>query len=713
MIQKMKVVGQPIPRVDGVERVTGRLTYTRDVFLPDMLYARVLRCPHPHAKITRLDASKALAMPGVKAVISHLNCKVSWGAGDTQNTRYLFNNPVRFVGEAVAAVAATDRHIAEAALKQIVVEYEPLDFVLDSEEALKPGAPEVREPGNLATGGGEDMDEGGKKEPPKAEPVVYKRGDVDAAFAASDKIFEDGYHTQQMNNAQMEPRTTVASWEGNVLTIYATTQSLFGVQGDIMKDLKLPAERVRVISKATGGGFGSKANAQDHDLVAATLAKETGKPVKLEYTRREDFIALHGKWPTHQYYKVGFSKDGTIQAIELRGYQGLGPYKRAGARIEGIETWACPNVRRTLYGAYVNTSVTGNYRGPATPQGYYGMSSFMDDCAYKLGIDPVEFCLKNYTKQYQDKIPYTSSAMEECIRNGAAKFDWKNRWRPKPGSDKGPIKKGAGMSIAIYYARVGRSGAVLRLDSQGKRLHVHVGLVEVGSGAKTAMAMVAAEAMDMSIDQVRIVYGDTDQCPYGIGESGSRETNFVGGAIISAAAELKKIVKEKGLPKSGEVYAASANLNPVVKGATRYSMMANFCEVEVDTELGDIKVTKYLFMLDAGRIISPLTSLSQTRGGVIMGMGMALTEHLIHDAATGIQVNPGYYGAKLPTHMDAPPEIEVEFIETEDEWGAYGAKSIGEAVTAPVIATLGNAVYNATGKRIKELPITRSKILGA
>ena len=710
MIETLKVVGTPIPRVDGVERATGRAVYTGDVKLPGMLHARVLRSPHPHAKIRRIDTSRALALPGVKAIITHENCEVSYGAGDSAHTRYLFNNPVRFVGDPVAAVAAVNAHLAEEALDQIVVEYEPLEFVLDAEDALSEGAIEIYPGGNLSPSGeGGESSEG--KTPPVGEPEVYTRGDVEAGFASSDRVFEDVYTSQQINNAQMEPRVTVAQWHGDELTVWATSQSINGCQASMASDLKLPKEKVRVISKFSGGGFGSKATNQDHDLMAAVLARETARPVKLQYSRREDYIGMHGKWPTRQYYKVGMKEDGTVQAIQLRGYQRCGPYKKAGARIEGIEVYRCPNVRKELYAVFTNTSVTGNYRGPATPQGYFGIESMMDDIAYQMGVDPVEFRLKNMTLKYNDEVPYTSLGLEQCLREGAERFEWKRRWHP-PGADPGPIKKGVGVAMALYYARVGRSGAVLRLDSEGRRLFVHAGVIDVGTGAKTAMAMIAAEAMEMPLEHVHMVYGDTDETPYGIGESGSRSTVFVGDAIIAAAKQMKSQIQEKGLPKPGEVFVASANTEPKLKGMVRYSAMANFAEVEVDMELGTVRVTKCLMAMDAGRIISPLTAMSQTTGGVIMGLGMALTEELLHDPATGVQLTPGYYGAKVLTHMEAP-EIEVHFIEPEDAYGPYGAKAIGEAVTAPVIGMVGNAVFNATGKRIKELPITRARILGA
>src|SRR6266852_6245227 len=299
-----KTVGNPTPRIDAVERVTGKATYTGDIHLPGMLYARVLRSPHAHARIRHIDASRALALPGVKAVITHDNCRVVWSSGDTRNTRYLFNNPVRFAGDAVAAIAATNRHVAEEAMRLIDVDYEVLPFVLDPEEALRPGAVEIQPGGNLAPNGKGER-----------EPEVYRRGNVDQGLRAADRVFEDRYTSVHVNNAQLEPRVSIAAWNGDKLTVYASTQGISNCQSDMAKDLQLAPENVRVICQFMGGGFGNKNQCHDFDLMAAVLAKQAGAPVKLELTRKEDYTAVHGRWPTTQYYKVGVKRDGTLTAI--------------------------------------------------------------------------------------------------------------------------------------------------------------------------------------------------------------------------------------------------------------------------------------------------------------------------------------------------------------------------------------------------------------
>ncbi|HYL77002.1 MAG TPA: xanthine dehydrogenase family protein molybdopterin-binding subunit [Bryobacteraceae bacterium] len=694
----LKSVGHATQRIDAVKRVTGTATYTGDVHLPGMLYARVLRSPHPHARIRRIDTSKASALAGVKAIITSENCRVIWSTGDSKNKRYLFNNPVRFAGDAVAAIAATDRHIAEEAMRLIDVDYEVLPFVLDPEEALAPGAVEIQPGGNLSPNSRNER-----------QPDIYRRGNVDALRTA-DRVFEDRYTSVHLNNAQLEPRVSVAHWEGPKLTVYASTQGISNCRTDIARDLQLKPENVRVICQFMGGGFGNKNQCHDFDLMAAVLAKNSGAPVKLEFTRKEDFVAVHGRWPTKQYYKVGVNRDGTLAAIQLRGYCGMGPYRKGAGGIAGTELYQCPNVETMVHPVYTNMAVSANYRGPAYPQGVFGIESLMDHIANELKIDPLEFRLKNLTRKYRDAIPYTSNGLVDCIRRGAEAIDWKKRWH-SAGAGAGPLKRGVGLAMGCFSSSLGRSSAVIDLDSRG-RYTLHVGVTDCGTGAKTTMAMIAAEELGVPLNQIEVVWGDTDHCPYSVGESGSRTTNYTGWAVIQAAQDLKRQVAEKGAPKGSDILTASASPEPAIKDATRYSFAAHFVEVEVDIETGRVGVLKYVAAHDSGRIINPLTATSQVKGGATMGIGMALHEELLYDRKSGLPLNAGYYGARVMTHRDAP-EIDVIFVETEDAYGPFGAKTIGEPPIIPSVAAIANAIFNATGRRIKDLPITRDKILGA
>ena len=714
-MSRLQTVGHPAPLIDALERVSGKATYTGDVKLPGMLYGRVLRSPHPHARIRKIDVSQAQAMPGVKAILTHENCTVVWGAGSvaggqqyndqvkkaTKQRRYAFNNPVRFVGEPVAAVAAVDRHTAEEALLRINVDYEVLPHVLEPEAAMKPDAPKIWEDGNISLNA--------QNQP---LPMGQKRGDVEAGFRASAHVFEDRLTTTFVHNAQMEPRAAVAHWEGDKLTVYTPTGGIANCRQDIARDLEIPQEKVRVISEYMGGNFGNKNQNQDADLIAAMLAKEAKAPVKLEMSRKEDFIGMHGRWPTVQNYKVGVSADGALQAIQLHGSSGMGPYRKNSGNIGGIEIYQCPNIETVIYPVYTNKTVSGNFRGPEFPQGYFGIGNMMDDVAYKVGMDPVEFALKNMTRRANDRAEFTNYSLEECIRRGGEAFGWKQRWRSKPGSDAGPVKRGAGMAFMAFRSGLGRSNAIIELDSKGIYT-VRVGVTDVGAGAKTTMGLIAAESLGVPMSKIKVVWGDTDNCPYSVGESGSRTTIQTGYAVVEAARDIKAQIAAKGLPKGSDKLTASTSPNPTVAdGKVRNTFGAHFVEVEVDVELGHAKVTKYLAVHDCGRIINPLTAENQIKGGAIMGIGMALHEELLYDPRSGQPLTAGYYGHRVLTHRDVP-DVEVLFVESDDGYGPYGAKSMGESGKVPAVAAVGNAVFNALGHRMKDLPITRDKILDA
>lgn len=712
-VKPMKAIGQSTPRIDATERVTGRATYTRDVHIDGMLYAQMLRSPHPHARIRSIDVSRAQALPGVKAIVTHENCNYVWGAGSiagggqyndelkkiTRQRRYAFNNPVRYVGEPVAAVAAVDRHVAEEAVRLITVDYEVLPFVLDQEKALEDSTVKIWPEGNISLNARNE-----------AVPNVSKRGDIAQGFREAERVFEERYSTVMCHNAQMEPRSVVAHWQGDKLTVYTPTGGIANCHHDIARDLGIPDEKVRVICHYMGGNFGNKNQNQDTDLITAILAREAGAPVKLEFSRKEDFIGMHGRWPTVQYYKVGVKSDGTLTAIQLKTVSNMGPYRKNNGGVAGIELYDCPHSESTLYPMYTNRTTSGNFRGPTDPQGYYPIQSLMDDVAYAMNMDPVDFILKNMVKP-GPRAPFTNYTLDECVKKGAEIFEWKNRWKPRPGSDAGPFKRGAGVAFMSFRSGVGNSSAVLTVDTN-RQYTLYVGVTDVGPGAKTTMNIIAADELGVPLSQVKVVWGDTDTCPYSVGESGSRTTIMTGEAVVAAARDLKKQIAEKGWPAGGALLKATASPNPRLEGKARNCFGAHFVEVEVDTELGAVRVLKYVAVHESGRIMNPLTATSQIKGGVGMGIGMALYENMIYDQRTGVPVVTGYYFDRVPTHLDVP-DVDVTFIEADDGYGPYGAKSVGESGMIQTPAAISNAIYNAIGKRIKDLPITRDKILGA
>lgn len=725
------IVGKRTPRIDAFERVTGQAQYTGDIQLPGMLHGRVLRSPHPHARIVEIDTSKAEKLAGVKAIIHHENAKVPWSSGGHTHQRFIFNNPVRYVGDPVAAVAATDRHIAEEALGLIEIQYEKLPHVLDPNAALKPDAPKITPQGNLSVGKGAF-----------SAPIAETWGDIEKGFAEAERIFEDTYFTKHVNNAQLERRVSLAKWDAGKLTVFASTQGVSNARTDIAKDFGLPLSRVRVVCKYMGGGFGNKNQAQDYDYMAAMLAKVSGQPVKVEFTREDDYIGMHGRWSSEQRYKIGVKKDGTITAVSLDAVTNMGAYRKQSGNLSGTDFYQIPNFKKDIRPVHTNTVVAANYRAPAYPQSVFGFASFLDQIAFELGINPLEMFQKNRIQKYKSKISFTSNYLDECISEGAKRIGWNEKWH-KPGATAGPIKHGIGMALGGYPFRPGLGAATIRVNSDGTA-HVLVGVTDIGTGAKSTMAIIAAEALGIPLNQIQLTNGDTDVTPYSVGESGSRTTPFTGPAVIAAAEDVRrqifmvaarqlKVTAEeldlregqvfvnadpsqtiplgRALERSGELIGR-ATTNPTFKDYEGKSFAAHFAEVEVDTWTGHVKITRYVAAHDSGTIINRLPAESQIKGGVVQGVGMAFSEELLIDPVTGIPVNPNYRDAKVPTHLESP-EVEVLFIEHPDPFGPFGGKVVGEPPITPAVATIANAIFNATGKRFKELPITPDKIVRA
>ena len=712
-LEPLNIVGNETARVDAVERVTGQAKYTRDWKLPGMLYAKVLRSPHPHARIVSVDTTEAAALPGVRSIITHEDAQIVWGAGSvnggrqyndatkdaTLHPRFIFNNTVRFVGDSVAAVAATDRHIAAQALTLIKVEYEELPFVLEPEESLADGAPQIWPEGNLCPDFRGEL-----------TPMVSDIGDVEAGFEEADQVFEERYETGFIHNAQMEPRCALAHWQNDKLVLYTPSQGISNCRHDTARDLGLEDHQVQVITKYMGGGFGNKNQNQDADLVAATLSRRAGVPVMLEYSRREDWLGVHGRWPTVQNYKIGVKDDGTVTAMELRGYSGMGPYRKNSGGIGGMDAYGCPNRYREIYPVYTNRTTSGNFRAPSEPHGFYGVENMMDEVAYQIGMDPVEFTKINMRRPTEEQ-QFTNYSLEEVIDDGVERFNWQARRKVLPGSDDGPIKRGAGFSFMMFRAGVGTSSAIVRVNAR-EEYTLYVGVTDIGPGAKTTMGMIAAEALNVPLSQVEVVWGDTDRCPYSVGESGSRTTIMTGIAVVDAVQDLQRQIADGGMPTGSDVLIASATPTPTTDGKTRQCFGAHFVEVEVDTRIGSTRILKYTAVHESGRIINPTTARDQIRGATLQGIGQALHENLLYDPKSGQPLTPGYYRARHLTHKDIP-DIDVHFIEVDDGYGPFGAKTAGESGIILAPAAVANAVANATGKRMTSLPITRDKILGA
>ena len=712
-LTSLKTVGHATPRIDAVERVTGKATYTATSISPECSMRACCAARMRTRNIRKIDVSKALALPGVKSVMTHENCTVVWGAGSiaggrqyvdeikkiTAQRRYAFNNPVRFVGEPVAAVAATDRHTAEEALRLITVEYEVLPFVLDQEEAL---ARKASRSGPTAI-----FRSMRRTKPNRSLPARQHRGRLPHRRPRLRRPLHHHLRAQRADGAARLRRAAGKATSSRVYTptgaspIAAPTwRAIWASRRKSARHLPVHGRQLRQQEPESG----CRSDRRDAGQ-GSRRAGEAGAFAQRRFHRRARPLADHSilqGWREQRRHAPGAS----VARLQRHG----AVPQEFGRQSAGVELYQCPNVESTVYPVYTNRTVSGNFRAPEFPQGFFGIQSMMDDVAYKMNMDPVDFVLKNMTRKSNDEVPYSNYTLEECIRRGAEAFEWKKRWHA-PGSDPGPIKRGAGMAFMAIRSPLGHSSAVIRLDSKG-RYTVFVGVTDVGAGAKTTMGMIAAEALDVPLSQVDVVWGDTDRCPYSVGESGSRTTDMTGYAVIEAARDLKRQIAEKGLPKGENALIASASPNPTVGGQ------------------GAQLVWRALRGSRSGYGTRP-------RSGSQIYCGARLRPHHEsadghqpdqrrrdaghrHGAARGSALRPaqrtasdaGYYGARVMTHLDAP-EIEVIFIESDDGYGPFGAKSIGEAGIVHAVAAVGNAIFNAIGRRMKDLPITRDKILGA
>lgn len=729
MIWQRSILGKAIPRIDGEERVTGKAKYAGDWKKPGMLYARIITSTIPHGKVLEMDLSRAKDLPGVHTILTCLDTKVPWTGGDQNHQRLVFTDHVRFIGDCIGAVAADDRMTAEEAAALVEVKYEEYEAVFTVEDAIKPDAPKLYEDGNAV------------------RPIIYGRGDVPALMKEADLIFEDDYKTARVHNTPMEPASSFGWWEDDKLTLVAPTQSITMCQQNLSQDLDIPIDKIRVIAKYKGGGFGNKGAALNYDVMAALLSKAANRPVMVEYSRKDDFIGVHARWPTTQHYKIGVKKDGTLHAVDFKAYAEIGAYTRTwrgGKFLNGPDNYYnCPGYLAEINPIHLNTPSTGHFRAPSGVQTAMGAESFIDDIANKMNIDPLEFRLKNMTVKFDCVLEYTTNALRECLERGGELIGWKEKWHPPgKGPSNGSKRHGIGVSIAAWHASLGKAEARLKLNKDGT-LELAVPVIDIGTGAKSIMALIAADALGMPITDIKLIWGDTKDCPPGPGEGASRTTGLIGHAVKSGAETIRSKILDmagaeleispEGLDiKDGNVYvredpsrklsiaqiASEAQESieehavtdiKIPEGQVRYAFTAHFAEVEVDIETGFVNVINYIAVHDSGTIMNALTAESQVRGSIIMGLGTALTEEMIVDDKFGMISNPTLWSYRLPTQGIVPP-IKVVFIDPKDP---YGPKSLGEIGMVPVPALIGNAIFNATGARLKEIPMTPDRVLKA
>lgn len=738
MADNLKYVGQSMPKIDALERLTGLAQYSDDIALPPRtVHATLVHSPYAHARIRSIDSSKTEAVPGVIAVLDYRreDMKFRWFSGDRGYERWLFNQELRYHGEIVAMVIAQDRYTAEDAARLLVVDYEVLPHVIDPQEALKPDAPQLHEKGNLV---------GGKSS-------VYTRGDVQQGLGAADFVIDQNFETQFQHNAQMEPRVALAMWEGPKLTIWTPTQGITNAKIGIAQDLGIPQSNVRVICQYMGGGFGQKNGNQNIDSLVAAAARVVGRPVKLWMGRAGDMSEMHGRWSTKQAYKLGVKKDGTITGLDFVGYSNIGAWAKSTGAIYGArEMLDTDHVRAELFPVYTNQQNSGNFRAPPDPQGVFSMAQLIDMAAEKLNIagpDLPEFNISVATKKADQTDEYTAYLLPDLIRAGADHVGWKQNWHA-PGSRQLSDGRfhGMGMAWGTWGAGLGMGSAIVKINADGTA-HLLTGVTDIGGGAKTTMILLAAEVLGIPPDQWQSTWGDTDTTSYSVGESGSRTTGHEGPAVIAAAEDARKKLIEAAVPllkvKSADEldaadgvvfikdvptmfvpYAKVADVGQgsivgtaftrltIPNGMSRDAWVAGFAEVAVDKPFGKVQVLHYTSVHDGGRIINRLTAESQAHGGITMGIGMALFEELLWDRATGIHLNTNIHDYRVPTHLDIP-KIDVMFLDQPDPYGPMGAKPMGEPPIVPVPGAIANAVYNAIGVRMTRLPMNPRNVLAA
>jgi xanthine dehydrogenase molybdenum-binding subunit len=754
----LRVVGQSVTRVDALPKITGGAEFSADrLTSKHILYGKTLRSPHAHAEIVSIDTSKAESLPGVRAVITYRDVPpIPFEAGESAPAQepiapvFLLNRTLRHVGDEVAAVAADTEEIADEALRLIQVEYRSLPFVLDAPSALEPDAPSVRGGSNLA----------GKR------PIEFHRGDIDRGMSEAEIIVEQTYRTQSTSPLSLEPRYSLASWDGDQLTVWKASRNVYGDRERLAKIFALPHDQVRVIAAYLGGGFGSKDETRLAPITAL-LARQAGKPVRMGYTREEELG--YGKWrhATTTRIRMGLKRDGSITAIDAASALNTGPYapgfgvaSRLGHGLTYLYT--CPNARFVGKVAYTNSPVAGSYRGLGAPQAHFALESLADEVAERLGMDPLEFRLRNCVRPagqpgarvtpldslipaqpIEGGVPFSSNLLAECLKEGATRIGWKPRPRGQRKRMVAGKYRGMGLAACIYKTGQSQSAAVVKIKADASA-ELLMSITEIGQGAWTILRQIVAETLGVNFENVHATFADTASTPFAHSTSGSTTTFTSGSAaqraadnakqrLLESAAKLLEVeparlalrdgsvaiadTPEIKIPLShvvrrqpGQTIVGEAKLRAGSKTHIINSFAAHFAEVEVDPDTGAVRVLRYVAVHDSGRIIHPEAARGQIVGGVVQGLGYALMEEIPIDPDTGAPLTLNLDSFKIPNLLDTPP-IEAVLIEQPDPIGPYGAKALGEPPLVPVAAAIANAVYDASGVRIRELPITSEKVL--
>ena len=700
------VVGRSAAKVDGFERARGEARYTADVRLPGMLETAVLRSPHAHARVTRIDLSRARAARGVRAVV---------GPGDVD----VLADVAEYEGRPVAAVAADSSSLARAAVELIDVEWEELEPLLDPEEAVR-------------------------RESFIGKPRRHDRGDYERALAEADVVVEAEYRTQTLNHNPLETHQCVCEWRGDGLDVYVSTQAIWSVRDAVADAFELPRDKVRVICEFMGGGFGAKGDTGNYVYIAAELARRSGRPVKVAVSRREENVVSGNRNATIQRITAAARADGTLLALGGEfvcslGWRGWLPGTAGPMQM----LYACENVRTVEYGARLNLPPMAAFRAPGFVEGTWSLECLLDKLAAELDIDPLELRRRNYAQvDPMDGRPYSANELMECYRR--AEPYWERRAEVRARSDE-VWKRGVGMASQIWYGGGGPpSYAWVRVGSDG-RANVVTAMQDLGTGTRTAMAQIAAEELGLPLERVEVQLGDSARGPYATLSGGSSTLPSMGPAVRAAAADAARQILEiaaqrfdleervlslsggnvvsadggswpleevTGLLDDGQILGKGAR-GPNPAGMRVLTFGVQVAEVAVDVETGEVVVERIYAVHDVGRVINPLGARSQIEGGIIQAMGHTFSEARLDDPRTGTVLTRTLDAYKLPTIADVP-EIVCELVDKPDaHLTNLGSKGLGEPPIIPTAAAIANAIRDATGAEVTSLPITREEILQA
>jgi len=752
------VIGKRLPKKDAPDKATGRAIYTDDIILPNMIYGKLLLSPLPHAKIRSIDTKRAKALPGVKAILIGADVPdITWGTSPARyDENILAQNKVRYVGDPVAAVAAVDGETCYKALKLIEVEYEELPAVFDPMEAMKENAPRLFD---------------NKYENNINTRVDHHFGDIEKGFAEADHIREARFVGNRTYQNPMESHCAIAEWDrhGRV-TIHTSTQVVHYVHNQLSRILGLPLGNIRVIMTNCGGGFGAKAATNSLEILSILLAKKVGRPIKIRFNREEMYLYGRGRHKQYIDLKIGVKKDGTITAVKQKVILEGGAYSSFGV----VTTYYAGSMIPTLYkipnykydGLRVNTNLPpcGAFRGHGCPHPRFAFESLLSMIADDIGIDAIEIRQKNAmepeTRTCND-LDIHSCELKACLKKVREKSGWDKKRGKLPtgqgiGIGCGGFVSGAG--YPIYRSKFPHSNAIVKVQEDGSKAVLYTGEADIGQGSDTVLMQAAAEAMGITFDRMSVVSADSDLTPLGFGAYSSRVTLMGGNAakmageeikkqVISTAAEILKATEnqldakdnkiflkqhpEKFIPweqaaethfsRKGPLvgkghYAPPEGLGGKYKGAAvgtspAYSFSASVCQVEVDMETGKVKILNFWDAHDCGTAINPMAVEGQIEGAIVMGMSETIFEEEVFDRQGKI-LNPNLHSYLLATAADAPI-IDSTIVDSFEPEGPYGAKEVGEGATLPVLGAIANAIADAIGVRIFDLPITPEKILNA